>query len=94
MYVLLLLPGDSTTPIDVTPARSLILKLLCDIHVCCPLCKRDVKVGAYDKHQYTPLAESSPGVSRDDFTGSIVRNSPAPLNKSRERCGDPYQRNC
>ena len=44
-----------------------------------------------------PVYSSSRVQSRSEqgcLRSSIVRNSPAPLHKSRERCGDPYQRNC
>ena len=55
------------TPADVKPAPDLILKLLGDLLVCCPVCKISVKAGMYDQHQCTPEVESSQSVSKDDL---------------------------
>lgn len=57
------------TPADITPASALILKLLGDFIVCCPVCCVKVKAVVYDGHHCAPEAATgqSQSVSKDDL---------------------------
>ena len=64
----------SETPLDpasINPAPSLILKLLGEVLVCCPVCNASVKVGLLDMHQCITQVES---VSKDlQVTSTVIQ---------------------
>ena len=65
----------SQTPLDpvhINPASSLILDLLGDILVYCPICKLEVKAGAFHQHQCSPQSKK---VDRDELqtTTSVIQ---------------------
>ena len=64
----------SDTPLDpasINPAPSLILKLLGEVLVCCPVCNTSVNVGVLDMHQCTPQVQS---VSKDlQVTSTVIQ---------------------